>query len=150
MEENKHPHIGHETSDVDTWAVGKFGIGLLLLCIATLGLIFGVFRYFQNELDAKPGATAVVDPVKVFPQPQLQTTPVLDLQAVRAEETQRLTTYGWVDQPKGVVRIPIDRAIELLAARGLPARTVQPPAQDISVPTESSLGMKQHAAGGHK
>jgi hypothetical protein len=27
-----------------------------------------------------------------------------------------------VDQPKGVVRIPVDRAIEVLAQRGLPSR----------------------------
>ncbi len=31
-------------------------------------------------------------------------------------------SYGWVDQPAGVVRIPIDRAMELLAQRGLPTR----------------------------
>ena len=31
----------------------------------------------------------------------------------RAKEQAAATTYGWVDQPKGVVRLPIDRAIEL-------------------------------------
>ncbi len=31
----------------------------------------------------------------------------------RAKDQAAATTYGWVDQPKGVVRLPIDRAIEL-------------------------------------
>ena len=38
------------------------------------------------------------------------------------QEEQTLHSYGWVDQPAGVVRIPIDRAMELLAQRGLPTR----------------------------
>ena len=29
-----------------------------------------------------------------------------------------LDNYGWVDKSAGVVRIPIDRAIDLLAVRG--------------------------------
>ena len=33
-----------------------------------------------------------------------------------------LTTYGWVDKNAGTVRIPIDRAKELLLERGLPVR----------------------------
>ena len=35
---------------------------------------------------------------------------------------ERLQGYHWVDQPAGVVQIPIERAIDLLAQRGLPAR----------------------------
>jgi len=33
----------------------------------------------------------------------------------RAKEQAESTTYGWVDQKAGVVRLPIDRAIELTA-----------------------------------
>jgi hypothetical protein len=35
------------------------------------------------------------------------------LAELRTKEQAAATTYGWVDQPKGVVRLPIDRAIEL-------------------------------------
>ena len=138
MEENKHPHIGHETTDVNIWAIGRFGIGLAVLCILTLVLLFGLFRYFQFRENT--AAVKVIDPVRTFPQPQLQTTPKLDLKEVREAEDQMLSTYGWVDQPKGVVRIPIDRAIELLAQRGLPARADSPKPETVSVPTESGLG----------
>ena len=47
--------------------------------------------------------------------------PDRDLQAVRAQEDRILTTYGWVDKSRGVVRIPIDEAMRLVAEQGLPA-----------------------------
>jgi len=39
---------------------------------------------------------------------------------VLEKQDQTLDSYDWVDQDKGVVRIPIDKAMELLAQRGLP------------------------------
>jgi hypothetical protein len=40
----------------------------------------------------------------------------------RMQEEQTLNSYGWVDHSAGVVHIPIDRAMQLLAQRGLPTR----------------------------
>jgi hypothetical protein len=142
---NKH-RAGFEESDVNVVAVGKFGIALLLTTIAAMALLFGVFRYFQAS---EGGRAASVDPTKVFPHPQLQTTPIPDLKAVRAAEDQTLNSYGWVDQPKGAVRIPIARAMELVARKGLPVRASAPPsAEGVSTPTESGLGPKMQQPGG--
>jgi hypothetical protein len=44
----------------------------------------------------------------------------------RAEEEKRLRSYGWVDQQQGVAHIPIDRAIDALARKGLPMRESKP------------------------
>jgi hypothetical protein len=49
-------------------------------------------------------------------------TPATDLGQIRAEEDAVLTTYGWIDEQGGIVRIPVERAMELLVERGLPAR----------------------------
>lgn len=141
---NKH-RGGFEQSDLNVVAVGKFGIALLLVILAAMALLVGVFRYFQ----ASEGGRAVnVDPTTVFPHPQLQTTPIPDLKAVRAAEEQVLNSYGWVDQQKGIVRIPIARAMELVVRKGLPVRTAPPPDDGISVPTESGLGPKMQPPGG--
>jgi hypothetical protein len=48
--------------------------------------------------------------------------PAIEIQQLHAQENQALTTYGWVDQKSGVVRIPIDRAMELQLQRGFPTR----------------------------
>ena len=42
----------------------------------------------------------------------------VELRALRAQEDARLSGYGWVDQAKGEVRIPIDQAMKLLVEGG--------------------------------
>jgi len=143
---NAGGRVGHEQTDVDTIAIGKSALAMTLICIALIGMIFGMFKYL---LSMEGGVSKPV--AKAPPVPQLQKTPVKDLKAVRAEEDQALTTYGWVDQPKGVVRLPIAKAMDLVVQRGL---TTRPPAdmqkfsRDISIPTESGLGMKMVPSGG--
>jgi hypothetical protein len=149
MDETKHTPStgpGHETSDINVWAIGKFAIGLVAICVISILLLLGLFKYFQSQEET--ATTPKIEPRRIFPQPQLQQTPVLDLRAIRAEEEQFLTSYGWVDQPKGVVRIPISQAIDILAKRGLPSRPqpgMQSDAGNVSVPTESGLGIKAMA-----
>jgi hypothetical protein len=62
-----------------------------------------------------------------------------DLAALRAQEDDQLNHYGWIDKKAGIVRIPIERAMELTAARGLPVRG-QPGAPQ---PTRTILDMQQ-------
>ena len=122
MDETRHTHdpgLGHETTDVNVWAVGKFGIALVVVCLMSIALLWGLLKYFQSE-QATSMATSV-EPTKLFPQPRLQRTPILDLRAMRAEEDQLLNSYAWVDKKQGVVRIPVSLAIDVLAKRGLPA-----------------------------
>ena len=57
-----------------------------------------------------------------FPGPNLQLNPPDDLRSFRAREDAELNSYGWVDRTNGVVHIPITRAMELIAQRGLPVR----------------------------
>ncbi len=47
----------------------------------------------------------------------LQVDPAVDLLNVRQREHRQLTSYGWVDRQRGIVLIPIERAIEILAGR---------------------------------
>ena len=51
------------------------------------------------------------------PEPRLQNTPFDELRRMRAEEDAALTSYGWVDRQAGIVRIPIEQALEI-ASRG--------------------------------
>jgi hypothetical protein len=52
-------------------------------------------------------------------KPRLQMDPAADLAAYRAAQTRELTSYGWVDRQRGVVRIPIERAMQDVAAAGI-------------------------------
>jgi len=144
----EEPEQRHEHRDVNVWAVGRFAIALVFLGIASLGLLAGLFQYFKST---EPGRSSPLTPPAILPPaPTLETAPVLDQRAVRAAEDETLNSYGWVDQSKGVVRIPISRAIDLLAERGLPARpeSAIPAPDTASVPTESGLGPKMMPEGG--
>jgi len=132
MEENnaRTPHpdaaLGHETADINVWAVGRFAIALVVVTSISLVLLFGLMKYFESQY--RPEVATLVDPPRVFPEPRLQRTPILDLKAFRAQEDKVLDSYAWVDQPRGIVRIPIDLAIDVLATRGI-APVTQPVTQ---------------------
>jgi len=115
------PESRHEHSDVDVRAIVIFAIALALLAIAALAALFGAYRYLVNR-EGGP----VLDSQTHPPAPQLEETPALDWQRQLAAEEQILHSYGWVNPGEGIVRIPIERAIDILAQRGLPAR----PAED--------------------
>lgn len=112
---------GYETGDVNAWAVGKFGAALLTIIALSLCLLVGLFKYFQTRDHANP-VVYTEDPNQFFPEPRLERTPIPDLKAMRAGEDRILNGYAWVDPQRGVVRIPIDVAIDALARKGLPSR----------------------------
>jgi hypothetical protein len=148
MAENEHdleqPPVGHETSDVDTWAIGKFAIALVLVSVAAMAMLMGLFHYFivrEGPMPPKAYSSLEKAEVKQPPAPQLETTPVEQLSQERAAEDQKLNSYGWVDKQHGIVRIPIDQAIDLLAKKGLPSRAEAPIIDNVSVPTESGPGL---------
>ena len=53
-----------------------------------------------------------------FPEPVLQKNPQEDLRRFERDQRATLSGYGWVDQSKGLVRIPIEEAMRIIAARG--------------------------------
>jgi hypothetical protein len=153
-----HVDVGQPTeprfqqSDVNAWAVGKFAIALLLLSIISLAGMFALFRYFISSSGGPlPSfvAKTEIDARKQPPAPQLEVTEPLDLARQRAAEDRLLTTYGWVDRENGLVRIPIERAMDLVAQQGLPYRQQAPaPASTATVPTMSALGTIMQQPGG--
>jgi len=56
------------------------------------------------------------------------------LRKARAEDHQTLTTYAWVDRQKGVVRIPIDVAMQKLIAEGGVLPATSPASQPATSP----------------
>jgi hypothetical protein len=57
------------------------------------------------------------------------------LNDIRLKEEQTLSTYGYIGEKAGSVRIPIDRAMDLIAQRGLPVRAQ---ASSSQVPAQSA------------
>lgn len=47
--------------------------------------------------------------------------PLEEMERVRKETNEKINDYGWVDKSAGVAHIPIDRAKEMMAEKGLAA-----------------------------
>lgn len=120
---NRSPADRYEPYTLNVRPIALAGVGLALLVAVSFLLMDWLFDYFserQAQRDAPPMQFA--EERQPPPGPHLQVAPHADLLKLRAAEDAVLNSYGWVNQGAGTVRIPIDRAIELLAERGLPAR----------------------------
>jgi len=118
---------GHEERDANVkWIFGlvgflavtviviQFGMGAMLRGMKKKPAPADLWRLVRQPASAAPGQPSY---------PRLQLSAPADLQAFRAREENELNTYGWVDRTSGIVRVPIDRAMDLLLEKGLPART---------------------------
>jgi hypothetical protein len=103
----------YERSDADPRLLAALAGGLaLFLAAVPLCLLL----IYPGAVHRPPAPAPAAD----IPGPRLQIEPALDLARLRAAEQAQLAGYGWLDRERGVVRIPIERAMGLIAARGLP------------------------------
>jgi hypothetical protein len=84
--------------------------------------------------------------------PQLLTNEYMALEKHRAQEAERLTNYGWVDQKTGAAHLPIAEAKKLMLQRAIatPPGTPQDPAMGTnSQATGESSGGRAIPTGKH-
>ncbi len=115
---------GYETSDANAGAVAKFGLALAVICGLALILMLVMLNSFRAEKKSNEPALSPMAAQReaLPPEPRLQIQPNEDWLKYKTHEDSLLHSYGWVSREAGVVRLPIDRALELVAQRGLPAR----------------------------
>jgi hypothetical protein len=119
----------HETTDANIRAIVKFAVGLFLSLVASLLVVSAVFNYLVAHQGLGPPTSPFENTRRLPPAgvPRLQVAPPQELGQYQKEQKEILDSYGWTDQKAGIVRIPIDRALDLLMQRGLPVQTA--PAQ---------------------
>ena len=123
--ENNQAGPGYETRDASIRGLVLFAVGLAAtLVLVFIGMVV-VFHYFSRSQSLGAPASPFVDVRTLPPQPRLQVEPRTDLEHLRRHEDELLNSYGWVDPKAGLVRIPIDRAMDLLLQKGLPVRAKQ-------------------------
>ena len=141
---NSAGHGDYERRDIGVAGVIYFLIGLAVAGIFVYFIANGIFDYLNKRFEAEqkpvsplvtnaPADTRHIPPQygndyekylkEGFPAPQLEVNERTELNGERLREEDALSTYGWIDQNAGIVRIPIDRAMDLLVQRGLPVRS---------------------------
>lgn len=108
--------MSYERRDLPARGVMIFSAALaaaVALVLVASGALFDVLAARRRE----PSPGPLAPPARVD-APRLEVVPGAELEALRREEAERLGSYGWVDRARGVARIPIDRAMDLLLERG--------------------------------
>jgi hypothetical protein len=106
-----NPDTAYEQSD---WPLGTIGLilwAILIVLVISPLVMIGAFPAAVSDVSR----ALTIRP----PAPRLQTDPALDLAQFRLEETKRLNGYYWIDKSKGVVHIPIEQAMKMVADEGI-------------------------------
>lgn len=136
---NHHGHATPARTEGDGIAYRSLAWSMVILALITLTcylIVWGFYVFMESRAESNdpvrsPLAAPATYPTIVdgrivsgstAPAPLLVNEPA-NLQKFRAQELETLTTYGWVDQNAGTVRVPIDVAKDLVLSRGLPVRT---------------------------
>ena len=110
----------YETRDADVRGVFRFLVVMGLALVFTLILCWGLFRYF-SATEAEPNPASPFAERRQLPSgPQLQVNPREDWLKYHAAQQQALQSYAWEDREAGTVRVPIERAMELLLEKAVP------------------------------
>jgi hypothetical protein len=119
---------GYETRDANVRGVFNILVYLGVLLAVSALLSWGLFRYFSRPQAGPASASPFEETRQISLGPQLQVNPREDLLKYREQQEQSLETYAWENRTAGTVRVPIERAMELLVQKGLPVQSETPPA----------------------
>jgi hypothetical protein len=149
---------GYEVTDVSVPGIVVFLIGLFISVGVFFIFCFGMGKVINNALLKRDGppnkwntSTAasagklknmesnpaeeqiqLQQLTQTFPTPRLQNdNGNQDLVDLHRREDLLLDNYSWVNQSQAKVRIPIDRAMNLLAQRGLPVQANSAPSAPL-------------------
>ena len=114
------PEERHEHTDARLAVPIWFGVGVAVLTGGALLGMFLVFHAFETAADARDRARALRDGPAAAETRERPPSPEEQLELLREYERGALESYGWVDREKGTVRIPIDKAMEIMAERARP------------------------------
>jgi hypothetical protein len=113
---------GYERRDANTRVLLHYGFWLGVVLVVVLITMKWTFNYLSAKDPLGPPPTPFENARALPPQPQLQVQPHQDLKTYCEQEKNDLESYGWVDSQDGVVRIPVDQAMDKVLQQGLPAR----------------------------
>lgn len=110
--------------DVSTRKIIWFCVGVTLFAVAAALFLRWLFFAFERQArQAEEVVSAYARDARILPpEPRLQVDEAGTWAREQARQKALISGYAWVDPGRGVVRIPVDRAMDILAERGLPAR----------------------------
>jgi hypothetical protein len=110
----------YEQRDLSVGRAVQFLVLIFFTMIGTLIISYFVFLWVMpNQRADLPSVRPEALQRQLPPEPRVQGFPMRDWEKFIAEETRKTTTYEILDETTGKVRIPVERAKELILKRGL-------------------------------
>jgi hypothetical protein len=111
-----------EHEDAAPLSLLKSGVILAVILIVVFVSMRFAFGVFTKMTPMGANAAPFEDSRVLPPRPRLQVEPQKEIHAYCDGQAAILNSYSWVDANAGIVRIPIDRAMQLTLKQGLPTR----------------------------
>ena len=117
---SNHVHHEPERSDLKTAPLLKVVVALVVGVVVIAVAVWWMYGYVRREDEVRDVRRTLIPAPSPLPaEPRLQVDPAEDFVKFKQEQDQVLKSYGWVSRETGRVRIPIDRAMDLVAERGV-------------------------------
>ncbi len=126
----KNDDVTFESSDINTRTILAYMLYLALAVAAAFIVSVFVFRLTSKMAADSDTPMAPVHRnvgATMPPEPRLQgvpghtNDPQLDLRDKRETDEESNEEYGWTDKQAGIARIPVEEAMKIIVAKGLPA-----------------------------
>ena len=125
-EPNDEVHFEHTDINLrGTFLVGEGELATLWIVAGLLYFYFAFLANYRKEMSRPPLPIELLR-TPLPPQPRLQQSPPKDYQAFLKAERGQLDHYFWINKAKGIVAIPIGRAMEIVARKGIPPQKTPP------------------------
>lgn len=100
---------GFDVGDGNPWYILIAGIGLLTLIGLAMATLSGIYTWRMSRIDPERGLPGYRHGAEA------RTAIEADRAEMDKETDSHLHGYRWVDADKGIVQIPIERAMKLIA-----------------------------------
>ena len=117
--------VDFERRGINIRVLAWIGAGIIAAAIVMHFGLYWLYWGFTTEQTRAGVPSSVQNLPPQSAEPQLQVYPVADMKQLRAEQEQKLNSYGWINREQGIVRIPIEQAMSIIAGRGLPQTKTQ-------------------------
>jgi hypothetical protein len=106
---------GYEKRDLEPRMIALFAAGGAVVILFAAALAFWMIHNTTRRFAARQASQPPAAAREASPGPRLQVRGSNELRALREAEDSLLNSYAWIDKEKGIVRIPVERAMEMLA-----------------------------------
>jgi hypothetical protein len=148
-DEIRNEAVHHEEGDMNVSSVYQFLLWLFVGIAIIYGIVFGIMKWNDARIEKINSAVTHLQKSKseqLPPEPRLQlapghtTHPLVEGQNYRDSVAVALNGYSYINKATGDVRIPIERAKELLVQRGFAVRAQNQQVPALMVPNATSSG----------